>query len=155
MTAIVVLMAKGHLHSCFMPMSPFTISAQYVSVSSPAIIIKAAMDAGPSTPAQPDFDVKGVRNSGENFVERELRLIEEQFSSGMMNAFGTEKEEEDIMKEIKRISQLQSQVFRRCMDQVRLPGTYEPVWRPRQHFQTPVQRPALGGHPPPPSNQVR
>eukprot|EP00667_Euglena_gracilis_P022645 EG_transcript_25273 len=51
-------------------------------------------------------------------VEQELRLIEAQCGAGLLNAFGAEREEQEVLREISRIAQLQSQIFRRCVDQV-------------------------------------
>eukprot|EP01006_Ploeotia_vitrea_P015617 TRINITY_DN45343_c0_g1_i1.p1 TRINITY_DN45343_c0_g1~~TRINITY_DN45343_c0_g1_i1.p1 ORF type:complete len:135 (+),score=19.67 TRINITY_DN45343_c0_g1_i1:20-424(+) len=51
----------------------------------------------------------------ENFVERGLRQIDGEFDSGVMDAFGNMNEQEEIMKKVRNITQLQSQIFRRCM----------------------------------------
>eukprot|EP00669_Euglena_mutabilis_P004222 TRINITY_DN15425_c0_g1_i1.p1 TRINITY_DN15425_c0_g1~~TRINITY_DN15425_c0_g1_i1.p1 ORF type:complete len:151 (+),score=24.25 TRINITY_DN15425_c0_g1_i1:41-493(+) len=59
-----------------------------------------------------------VSGEATDSLERELRLIEAQCGAGLLNAFGADREEHDLMREIGRISQLQTQIFRRCVEQV-------------------------------------
>ncbi|RNF20499.1 uncharacterized protein Tco025E_03761 [Trypanosoma conorhini] len=46
-----------------------------------------------------------------NSVEAELREIEEEFASGHMNAFGTATTKENFVRELRRISDIETQVF--------------------------------------------
>ncbi|RNF07773.1 hypothetical protein TraAM80_03147 [Trypanosoma rangeli] len=46
-----------------------------------------------------------------NSVEAELREIEEDFASGQMNAFGTAATKENFVRELRRISDIETQVF--------------------------------------------
>ncbi|ESS64805.1 hypothetical protein TcG_06567 [Trypanosoma cruzi] len=46
-----------------------------------------------------------------NSVEAELREIEEDFASGQMNAFGTAATKENFVRELRRIADIETQVF--------------------------------------------
>eukprot|EP01012_Entosiphon_sulcatum_P024964 TRINITY_DN3023_c0_g1_i1.p1 TRINITY_DN3023_c0_g1~~TRINITY_DN3023_c0_g1_i1.p1 ORF type:complete len:138 (-),score=47.07 TRINITY_DN3023_c0_g1_i1:157-570(-) len=61
----------------------------------------------------------GGNGNGTMDVEGELRVIDTEFASGAMNAFGSAADEDDVLKEMRRVTQLQSQIFRRCLDQLR------------------------------------
>lgn len=51
-------------------------------------------------------------------VERELRDIDDDFNCGRMNAFGTTATHEEILREMKKISELEIQVFFRSCEQI-------------------------------------
>ncbi|KAH9600234.1 hypothetical protein LSM04_009618 [Trypanosoma melophagium] len=46
-----------------------------------------------------------------NSVEAELREIEEEFASGQMNAFGTATTKENFVRELRKIADIETQVF--------------------------------------------
>lgn len=53
-----------------------------------------------------------------NAVERELRDIDDDFTCGRMNAFGSPVTHEEILREMKKISELEIQVFFRTCEQI-------------------------------------
>lgn len=53
-----------------------------------------------------------------NVVERELREIEDDFNCGRMNAFGSAVVHEEILREMKKVNELEIQVFYRSCEQI-------------------------------------
>lgn len=54
-----------------------------------------------------------MQDSDFNSVEAELREIEKEFASGRMNAFGTASTQESFIRELKRIADIETQIFYR------------------------------------------
>ena len=54
-----------------------------------------------------------------NTVEAELREIDEDFTCGRMNAFGTQTTQDEIGKELRKVSELELQIFFRAASQIK------------------------------------
>jgi hypothetical protein len=70
-----------------------------------------------------------ANTDGEVFrsIEDELRELDDDFQMGRMNAFGTAATHDEIMKEIKKISDLELQIFYRTVDAVKTAIEEEPI----------------------------